>query len=88
MSDSNQASQQQDTTPKKKNKYDFSETNKPLNINLSWCKACNICIAMCPQQIFEPDRDGRPIQTRPEDCTQCTICWVHCPDFCITSTVK
>ncbi len=87
MSDSNQAGQEK-TTPKKKSKYDFTDDNLPLEINLSWCKACNICIAMCPQQIFEPDRDGRPVQTRPADCTQCTICWVHCPDFCIISTVK
>ena len=87
MSESTQANDNQDS-PKRKNKNDFSASNLPLKINLSWCKACNICIAMCPTQVFEPDRDGKPIQKRPEDCTQCTICWVHCPDFCITSTVK
>lgn len=87
MSDSNQAGQDQ-VVPTNKNKNDFSAENLPLKINLKWCKACNICIAMCPQQIFEPDRDGKPVQSRPGDCTQCTICWVHCPDFAITSTVK
>ena len=60
----------------------------PLSINMTWCKACNLCIAMCPKQVFEPNRDGKPIQARPESCTQCTICWVHCPDFAITSNVK
>lgn len=60
----------------------------PLEINLSWCKACNLCIVLCPKQVFEPDSDGKPIQARPEDCNQCTICWLHCPDFAITSTVK
>ena len=71
-----------------KNKYNFSKDNLPLAINLRWCKACNLCIALCPTQVFEPDRDGKPIQARPDACTQCTICWVHCPDFAIVSVVK
>lgn len=71
-----------------KNKYDYSKGPAPLNINMAWCKACNICIALCPKQVFEPDRDGKPIQARPDDCTQCTICWIHCPDFAITSNYK
>ncbi len=69
-------------------KQDYSDGSLPLNINLSWCKACNICIALCPKQVFEPNRDGKPVQARPEDCTQCSICWVHCPDFAITSNYK
>jgi len=74
--------------PVGKNKYNFSKDNLPLAINLGWCKACNLCIALCPTQVFEPDRDGKPIQARPDACTQCTICWVHCPDFAIVSVVK
>lgn len=69
-------------------KVEYSKDNLPLTIRMDWCKACNICIAMCPKQVFEPDRDGKPIQVRPESCTQCTICWVHCPDFAITSNYK
>ncbi|UCE23497.1 MAG: 4Fe-4S binding protein [Candidatus Zixiibacteriota bacterium] len=74
--------------PGAKSKYDYSKGPLPLKIDLSWCKACNLCIALCPQQVFEPDRDGKPVQARPENCTQCTICWVHCPDFAITSNYK
>ena len=74
--------------PVGKNKYNFTKDNLPLAINLGWCKACNLCIALCPTQVFEPDRDGKPIQARPDACTQCTICWVHCPDFAIVSAVK
>lgn len=69
-------------------KYDYSSGPPPLNINLKWCKACNICIALCPTQVFEPDRDGKPALARPEYCTQCTICWIHCPDLAITSNYK
>jgi len=60
----------------------------PLNIFLHWCKACNICIAFCPQKVLEPDRDGKPVVAHPEKCTQCAICWLHCPDFAITSNYK
>ena len=74
--------------PKAMGKYDYSNGPLPLKIDLSWCKACNLCIALCPKQVFEPDRDGKPVQARPENCTQCTICWVHCPDFAITSNYK
>lgn len=69
-------------------KYDYSKGPPPLNINLAWCKACNICIVLCPKQVLEPDRDGKPVLARPDNCTQCTICWVHCPDFAITSNYK
>jgi len=74
--------------PAGKSKYDYSSGLPPLSINLSWCKACNICIAICPTQVFEADRDGKPIQARAENCTQCTLCWIHCPDFAITSNYK
>ncbi|HUV31284.1 MAG TPA: 4Fe-4S dicluster domain-containing protein [Acidobacteriota bacterium] len=87
MSDGSPAGQSA-SKPAAQTKYDYSEGPLPLNINLKWCKACNLCIALCPKQVFEPDRDGRPVQARPENCTQCTICWVHCPDLAITSNYK
>lgn len=75
---------------KKKITYPYQEGKglPPLNLYLHWCKACNICISFCPQKVFEPDRDGKPIVARPEKCTQCAICWLHCPDFVITSNYK
>lgn len=74
----------------KKAKYPYQEGKglPPLTLYLHWCKACNICIAFCPQNVFDPDRDGRPILARPEKCNQCAICWLHCPDFVITSNYK
>lgn len=72
----------------KKNKYDYTNGPPPLEINMKWCKACNICIALCPQEVFEPNRDGKPIIARAENCTQCAICWVHCPDLAIVSNYK
>jgi 2-oxoglutarate ferredoxin oxidoreductase subunit delta len=72
----------------KKEKYVYDGKTPPLNIFLHWCKACNICIAFCPEKVLEPDRDGKPIIAHPEECTQCAICWLHCPDFAITSNYK
>ena len=60
----------------------------PLTIFYHWCKACNICIAFCPQKVFEPDRDGKPIIAHPYECTQCAFCWMHCPDLAIVSNEK
>jgi len=76
--------------PGKKIRYPYQDGKglPPLNLYLHWCKACNICISFCPQQVFDPDRDGKPILARPEKCTQCAICWLHCPDFVITSNYK
>ena len=71
-----------------KKKYVYDGKTPPLNIFLHWCKACNICIAYCPQKVFEPDRDGKPQIAHPDKCTQCAICWLHCPDFAITSNYK
>ena len=60
----------------------------PIVIYKKWCKACGICIELCPQKVFDADRDGYPIVARGLDCTQCSICWIHCPDFAIISTEK
>jgi len=75
---------------KKEPKYPYQEGKglPPLNLYLHWCKACNICISFCPKNVFDPDRDGKPIIARPEKCNQCAICWLHCPDFVITSNYK
>ena len=63
-------------------------SQNPLTIFYHWCKACNICIAYCPQKVFIPDRDGKPIVEHPEKCTQCAFCWMHCPDLAIVSNEK
>jgi len=49
----------------------------------NWCKGCGLCIAFCPQEVFEANGEGRPIVAHPERCTACEWCYVHCPDFAI-----
>ncbi|MBC7265155.1 MAG: 4Fe-4S binding protein [Chloroflexi bacterium] len=48
-----------------------------------WCKGCGLCIAFCPQGVFEANGEGRPVVAHPEKCTACEWCVVHCPDFAI-----
>jgi 2-oxoglutarate ferredoxin oxidoreductase subunit delta len=52
----------------------------------NWCKGCGICIAFCPQEVFEMGEDGRPVIAHPEKCTGCEWCEVHCPDMAIVVT--
>jgi 2-oxoglutarate ferredoxin oxidoreductase subunit delta len=55
----------------------------PVRLDLSLCKACGICIALCPENVFDATDMGEAIVARPGDCTQCLLCELHCPDFAI-----
>ncbi len=60
-----------------------------IAINGKWCKACRICVKVCPRKVLEVDEaryvDGvHPIvAARPDDCTQCMQCELLCPDLAI-----
>ena len=51
-----------------------------------WCKGCGLCMAFCPQGVFESNGEGRPAVAHPERCTACEWCCLHCPDFAISVT--
>jgi 2-oxoglutarate ferredoxin oxidoreductase subunit delta len=55
----------------------------PVRLDLPLCKACGICIEVCPERVFDRDKLGEPVVARPQDCSQCLICELHCPDFAI-----
>lgn len=50
----------------------------------NWCKSCGLCIAFCPQKVFEPNGGGQAAVAHPERCTACDWCRFHCPDLAIT----
>lgn len=75
-------------TEKVEIKKKWKKRSDPVVIYKKWCKACFICVEMCPQKVFDTDRDGYPVVARGLDCTQCSICWLHCPEFAITSNEK
>ena len=55
----------------------------PIALDLRLCKACGICVALCPQQVYERDDLGYPVVARGDTCIQCLRCELHCPDFAI-----
>ena len=55
----------------------------PVQLDLELCKACGICIELCPEKVFDRDKLGYPVLSRPEECSQCLLCELHCPDFAI-----
>ncbi len=56
---------------------------KRLGYYEAWCKACGICIALCPKHVFDTGPDGKPVVARPQECVNCGTCEVMCPDFAI-----
>jgi len=52
-------------------------------INYDYCKACGICIAMCPKQVFAKEQGGKPAVEKPEECIGCMMCEYRCPDFAL-----
>jgi 2-oxoglutarate ferredoxin oxidoreductase subunit delta len=54
-----------------------------ITLDVELCKACGICIELCPEKVFDRDPQGYPVLARPEACSQCLICELHCPDFAI-----
>ncbi len=75
-------------TPVRRSKVDYSQGPQPVSINPTWCKKCNICVALCPQNVLDTDRSGKPVVAHAEECIQCGICWTHCPDAAITSNYR
>ncbi len=63
--------------------------NQPVWVNTSNCKACDICVAVCPAGVlgmrYEPTSTlGAMIHIDyPEDCIGCNECELSCPDFAI-----
>jgi 2-oxoglutarate ferredoxin oxidoreductase subunit delta len=58
-------------------------SESPVQLDLDLCKACGVCVELCPEKVFDRDRLGEPVVARPDDCSQCLICELHCPDFAI-----
>jgi 2-oxoglutarate ferredoxin oxidoreductase subunit delta len=53
-----------------------------IDINEKWCKKCGICIAFCPEKVFD-DKGGMPVIRDLSACTGCLQCELLCPDFAI-----
>ncbi len=56
---------------------------KPIIINLEWCKACGICYRLCPTGAIGGNEKGEVVLQHPEKCIKCGMCEDHCPDYAI-----
>ena len=59
------------------------EPARRVSLDLDLCKACGICVALCPRHVFDSDSSGYPSIARPADCNSCLICELHCPELAI-----
>ncbi len=49
-------------------------------INAETCTSCNICVQVCPTNVFERRDSGQPLIARQADCQTCFMCELYCPD--------
>ncbi len=58
-------------------------TTVELSINTEWCKGCGICVAFCPKQVLELNRQEKSEVAHLDDCIACRMCMLRCPDLAI-----
>lgn len=54
-----------------------------IEVHLEFCKACGICIDLCPADVYRPGPDGKPLVAQAELCIWCERCEMYCPDLAI-----
>jgi 2-oxoglutarate ferredoxin oxidoreductase subunit delta len=58
------------------------KTPANIQIRVSWCKGCGLCVDYCPTGAIEMD-GVLPKIVDAEKCTRCLQCEAVCPDFAI-----
>ena len=43
------------------------------------CIKCDICVRVCPTNVFDAAPDGPPVIARQHDCQTCFMCELYCP---------
>lgn len=62
-----------------------------ITIDAERCKACELCVSVCPKQILKIDRTAKMNAkgfhavccTEPASCISCAMCAMLCPDCVI-----
>src|SRR4030081_1084511 len=48
-------------------------------IDAQRCTSCDICVNVCPTNVFDKT-DGIPVIARQGDCQTCFLCELYCPE--------
>ena len=43
------------------------------------CTGCNICVHVCPTNVFDIVNKAAPVIARQRDCQSCFMCELYCP---------
>ncbi|MDZ8066710.1 MAG: ferredoxin family protein [Nostoc sp. DedQUE08] len=43
------------------------------------CIGCDICVKVCPRDVFDSGDDGIAVIARKSDCQTCFLCELYCP---------
>ena len=48
-------------------------------VSAARCIECDICVKVCPANVFDPVPDAAPAIARQSDCQTCFLCEIYCP---------
>ena len=48
-------------------------------VSAARCIRCDICVRVCPADVFVKDAKGLPFIARQDDCQTCFLCEIYCP---------
>ncbi|AKG21457.1 4Fe-4S dicluster domain-containing protein [Calothrix sp. 336/3] len=48
-------------------------------VSESRCIKCNLCVSVCPTNVFDALPDALPAIARQSDCQTCFMCELYCP---------
>ncbi|MET0387131.1 MAG: ferredoxin family protein [Polyangiales bacterium] len=48
-------------------------------VSESRCIGCDLCVQVCPTNVFDAVPDAAPIIARQSDCQTCFMCELYCP---------
>jgi NAD-dependent dihydropyrimidine dehydrogenase PreA subunit len=49
-------------------------------IDIERCTRCNVCVRVCPTDVFDRVPGAPPRIARQDACQTCFMCEIHCPD--------
>jgi 2-oxoglutarate ferredoxin oxidoreductase subunit delta len=59
--------------------------NRRLVVTVSWCKACGICMQVCPRSVLGAEEvTQKVILIAADRCNGCGLCELICPDYVFT----